>query len=184
VQPYLHVDEHLLWAGQPDPAKVFSSTDAFVVPFSLIWGGLASYWEATVIDENAPVLFKLWGLPFVLFACYLVIGRFFVKRRQREHTIYAITDQRALVVSGTHLIDTPITDRPTTVRWSRDRRHASVMIGGAVGSWIGTAMRMNAGIALSQPRTVWGTMGFFDVSEPAEMLQALDQACRGGRPTA
>jgi hypothetical protein len=176
VRPYLRADEHVLWAGGPDPNRILSSTDAFVVPFSLMWSGFAFYWEASVIHDDAPIFFKLWGLPFVLFGVYFVVGRFFVKRRRQQKTAYAITDQRALVVTGTSVIDTPVKDRPVTVKWSRNRRHASVMVGGAIGSWSGTVMRMNVGVPLSPQRTYFGVLGFFDVSEPEEMLRALDRA--------
>jgi hypothetical protein len=45
-------------------------------------------------------VFKLWGIPFVSVGLYLTIGRFFVDARARARTYYAITNERALVISG------------------------------------------------------------------------------------
>src|SRR5213078_3004984 len=66
VQPYLRPQEQLLWAGRPDPRLLFSSSDVFMVPFSLMWGGFAIFWEAGVLGSDAPLFFRLWGIPFVL----------------------------------------------------------------------------------------------------------------------
>lgn len=95
----LMAGEKLLWSGKPNASKLFSPSDAFLIPFSLLWGGFAYFWEATVIVSGAPLLFKLWGIPFVVIGTYMIFGRFFVKRRINENTAYAITDKRVLIVT-------------------------------------------------------------------------------------
>ncbi len=32
-------DEQVLWTGRPDPAKRFTRSDLWLVPFSLMWTG-------------------------------------------------------------------------------------------------------------------------------------------------
>lgn len=101
IQQELSPSEKLLWQGQPRQGMVMRGSDAFTIPFSLLWCGFAVFWEATALSApNTPAFFVLWGIPFVLVGVYLVIGRFFVEARQRANTHYAVTSERVIIVSG------------------------------------------------------------------------------------
>jgi hypothetical protein len=77
-------DEHLLWIGQPRRGVFLRAPDLFLVPFSLLWGGFALFWEWQVLHTpNAPAYMALFGLPFVLFGIDPIAGRFFVDARLR-----------------------------------------------------------------------------------------------------
>ena len=99
--------ERVLWTGQPDPTRLFAADDFFLVPFSLMWGGFALFWEASVLglvfpsgrDGGPPLFMVLWGIPFVLMGLYMIAGRFVVKRLRRRSTTYALTTQRALIAT-------------------------------------------------------------------------------------
>ena len=96
--PHLVAGEKVLWVGRPDTGKVFAAEDRVLIPFSLLWGGFAIFWEATVIAMGAPVFFVLFGLPFVAVGLYLIFGRFVQRRLVKLRTWYAVTDRRVLVL--------------------------------------------------------------------------------------
>jgi hypothetical protein len=79
---------------------VFRATDVFLIPFSLMWGGFAVFWEAMVLKSDGPVFMKLWGIPFVLVGLNLVVGRFFHDAWRRSRTTYAVTTERVVILSG------------------------------------------------------------------------------------
>jgi hypothetical protein len=98
VDPF---DEHLvagekvLWVGRPDPAKRFSKSDRVAVPFSLMWGGFAIFWETVAIAGGAG-FFTLFGVPFVALGLYMMVGRFVYKARVKRRTWFAVTNKRVL----------------------------------------------------------------------------------------
>jgi len=91
--------EQLLWWGRPRQGLMLRPADALYIPFSLFWCGFAIFWEASVVKSGFWP-FELWGIPFVLAGLYMVFGRFLTDARQRARTVYAITDQRVVVVAG------------------------------------------------------------------------------------
>lgn len=91
--------ELVLWVGQPNPNWLLSSKDLLLVPFSLMWGGFAIFWETGVLIGGAPFPFGLWGIPFVLIGQYFIWGRFVYKYLRRRQTRYVVTDRRAVVIN-------------------------------------------------------------------------------------
>jgi hypothetical protein len=100
LSPYLESGERLLWCGIPKQGFMIRSSDLTLIPFSLIWGGFAFYWEYTVLQKGVPLMFRLWGIPFVLTGLYMIVGRFFYDLWLRRGTYYGLTESRVLILSG------------------------------------------------------------------------------------
>lgn len=104
LQSELASGESLLWAGRPNPRVIFHSDDWFMIPFSLLWGGFAIFWESGVLgywghsSKHAPFFFALWGVPFVVIGQYMIWGRFFYDGWIKRRTYYGITNRRVMVV--------------------------------------------------------------------------------------
>jgi len=104
IQPELTSGEIIYWSGQPNPAVIFHKEDALLIPFSLLWGGFAIFWEAGVTgfwgasDHHAPSFFMLWGIPFIVIGQYLIWGRFIYDAWLKRRTHYAVTNRRVIVL--------------------------------------------------------------------------------------
>jgi hypothetical protein len=90
--------EKIIWQGQPAQGLLFTSRDWLLIPFSLLWAGFSIFWEKMVLEINAPIFMKLWGVPFVLIGLYLVVGRFLLDAWIRRGMSYAVTDKRVLIL--------------------------------------------------------------------------------------
>ena len=107
IQPELLAGESLLWSGQPLRKIIFHQRDLFAIPFSLLWGGFAIFWEWGVTghfgnsgnSHSPPTFFTLWGIPFVIMGQYLIWGRFVYTAWKKGRTYYAVTNKRVIVVS-------------------------------------------------------------------------------------
>lgn len=102
IKSDLMKDEIVLWKGHPNPSKHFTSKDIFLVPFSLMWGGGAIFWEYMVLTKfdsfsDSKIIFPLWGIPFVLLGLYFIFGRFIFKYKSKLHTKYFVTNFRVLI---------------------------------------------------------------------------------------
>jgi hypothetical protein len=106
IQRELDSGEKLLWSGRPKQGMVFRGSDVYMIPFSLLWGGFAIYWEIMALSiqheerGSVDVVFPLFGIPFVLIGLYMIFGRFIHDSKKRAKTIYGLTDRRAIIVSG------------------------------------------------------------------------------------
>jgi hypothetical protein len=102
--PFLQSGEHIVWTGRPAQGLRFSAKDTFLVPFSLLWGGFAVFWETNALtiagsaSSSVANIFPLFGIPFVLIGLYMIGGRFVVDAWARSKMTYALTDRRALIL--------------------------------------------------------------------------------------
>jgi hypothetical protein len=148
IQPELTTGESVLWAGQPNGTVFFHQEDAFLIPFSLLWGGFAIFWElgaAGFRGSNSrsgnPWLFgMLWGIPFVLIGQYIIWGRFFYTAWKKKRTYYAITNRRVLVVQNgwnRQMASAYLDSLPTLIKEGRSSGTGTLRFSRAESMWSG-----------------------------------------------
>ncbi len=100
IHSLLSPGEHVLWSGQPRRGVQFRPSDLTAIPFSLLWAGFAFFWEWNAIHSKGPLLLRLWGVPFVLAGCQMLVGRFITDAWQRARTVYGLTSQRVIIATS------------------------------------------------------------------------------------
>jgi len=101
VQSVLDSGEDLLWSGQPRQGILFRKADYLLVPFSLLWGGVAIFGQYMALSmTKRPPILSVFAIPFVLMGLYLIVGRFIVDAMMRGKTYYGVTSERIIISSG------------------------------------------------------------------------------------
>ena len=173
-QPELLTGERILWTGQPNPRIIFAPYDFFMVPFSLLWGGFALFWEAGVLGlipgamkngGNAPFIFPLFGSVFVAVGLYFIIGRFFYKVWNKKRTWYALTNHRAIIISSgrSKNVQTANLDSLAGINKTEGTNgHGSILFGS-----IGFPMSayQNTGMDFFTARYAQAVPAFFDIAD-------------------
>ncbi len=72
-----------------------------MIPFSILWGGFAIFWDWGISQTTAPPIFRLVGAAFVAIGLYMIFGRFIYDAWLRSNTYYGLTTERALIVRRT-----------------------------------------------------------------------------------
>src|SRR5262249_42158437 len=103
LQGELLPDETLLWAGRPCRKVILHKEDIGLIPFSLLWGGFAIFWEYMATggfqrSDGPNWFFALWGVPFVAIGQYMIWGRFFYAWWKKGRVFYGVTNKRVIVL--------------------------------------------------------------------------------------
>ena len=93
-------DEFILWKGKPSPKRPLSINELYLIPSSLLWFGVAAFWEVSAIILGAPYFFLIFGAVFVCIGLYLVFGRFLYATIMRKRTYYIITNKKIIRLRG------------------------------------------------------------------------------------
>src|SRR3954465_10623302 len=147
-----------LWSGRPPQGLVLHASDALLIPFSLLWGGFAIFWEwgVTHAARPPPPVFPIFGGVFFVAGLYMMLGRFFFDAWKRGRTFYVLTEDRAIVAVGGSARVVPLAG--TAVELQAGRGDAGVI-------WFGTP----PGMFMANPS--WPG---FDVKRPASFELASD----------
>lgn len=173
--------ERIVWTGQPDAHRIFTSADLFLVPFSLVWGGFALYWEATVLgltgSPPAPPAFAVFGVPFVILGLYFMVGRFIYQRWAKQNTYYALTNRRALIVR--HLrgrsVDAIILDSVPGIKTSTRADGSGTIVFGKTTPF--DAIYGNTGLTFFRKGVY--TPAFYDIPDAQAVANQIEELRKG-----
>ena len=177
-QPYLLNGERIIWTGQPKQGLALSGRDTFLIPFSLMWGGFAIFWNAGVWsgfggNQAAPLFFRLWGLPFLVVGLYFIAGRFFHDAYIRKYLNYAVTDRRILVLRKSRITSLDIHRLPRLeLSEHRDQTGTLSFEANSLGPWSG----MN-GINWWVP-SIGGAAQFFRIANARRVYEFIQNQIR------
>jgi len=104
AQGELEPGEKLLWVGRPDARRVGMQSIGLLF-FGIVWTAFSIFWVAMAFvgtsQSHSPgsIAFPLFGVPFVLIGCCMLAAPFWAYRKGLT-TVYAVTNRRALIISG------------------------------------------------------------------------------------
>jgi hypothetical protein len=94
--------ERILWTGRPDPSRLFTRADLYLVPFTLVWAWFSIGFFVQELDRSPPdPVTRVIAPFFALVGLYALVGRFLYLRFRKRRTCYAVTDARVLVLTET-----------------------------------------------------------------------------------
>src|SRR5215216_6392607 len=105
AQAELESGEQLLWHGRPGGRRFILGSIPIVLfgipwtAFSLFWMAAASGFLFTKSGNGIFSLFALFGVPFVLVG-FGMLGSPYWAYRKMKRTVYALTNRRALIITG------------------------------------------------------------------------------------
>jgi hypothetical protein len=105
VRRELEKGEVVLWCSQPLPGRVARATIPLAL-FGMVFLGFAIFWIVAASGGmgpegfgRPPIIFPLFGIPFVLVGLGMVLSPLWA-RRIAARTVYAITPRGALLIEG------------------------------------------------------------------------------------
>ena len=174
-------DETIHWYGKPNPWVIFSVGDLFLIPFSLLCGAFGFYWEYTTFNLQSQILnggyftylYPATGLPVVLVALYLMIGRFFYKFWIKTKTIYVVSNKRVLVITQGKIRKEQFQflNHIRVIQKRISKNGIGSLTFGDLGK---AAMYTNAGIFLVD-NDFHGILSFYDIPDAEDVYHLVDQ---------
>ena len=103
AKPYITPGEAILWRGKAGKGHLLTGQEIGMIPFRILWCGVAMFWETLAISSGGPIFMALWGIPFVCVGLYMVFGRFIHTAYMRGRTAYVITNKKIIRARGSRI---------------------------------------------------------------------------------
>lgn len=94
----LHLNsEKILWQGKPEKVPTFIKSDILLIPLTLIFAGFLVVYSmilASLLVKGESAMFSLIGITMFLIGIYLLVLRFWYRKKRISRQLYFITDKR------------------------------------------------------------------------------------------
>ncbi|HEX5336259.1 MAG TPA: hypothetical protein VFW55_10275 [Propionicimonas sp.] len=116
----LRPGERVLWAGRPGTGRLVRLTDLPALGFGALWTTIVLTAMSSIGRSDAPVLVRVFFVGFLLIGVSTAFGGIVMRGLRLRRTVYAVTDQRVLTLTGEtlqandvrHITETRVTVRP------------------------------------------------------------------------
>ncbi|MBW9110028.1 hypothetical protein [Microbacterium ureisolvens] len=172
--------EEVIWAGAPDPRKLLTVADAWLLPLGVLIpvGGIAISLQAPTAPRIGSVI--IWTSV----GLFLLAGRFIVKSQRKRRTRYVLTDRRALILRSGKTFAFEITPAVPHIEVQRTERHITLKFtNDDPGSYgvAGSELAADTGLDFLVHPGRSARFAFFDVPRTAQLDDVLDAFVRTGR---
>ena len=140
ITPALLTEERILWEGKAFRGIIFQPIDLFLVPLSLVFGGLSLVWIGSAEGTAEDLILKLGCLPILVMGLYGALGRFVVDAIIRRRIAYFVTNKRVLIVKshdGSTTEWVGIDSLPSLELDERPDGSGTIRFGKSIGWWTG-----------------------------------------------
>ncbi len=96
IKKYLK-DEKILWHGAPKKVPALNKYDIFMIPFTLLFGGLLIVYaimSAIMMFAGESALFSLIGITALIMGAYILFLRIWYRRKRIRRQLYFVTEKR------------------------------------------------------------------------------------------
>jgi hypothetical protein len=114
------------------------------------------------------------GALFLVLGAYLVVGRLIAKRIAKQHTVYVLTNHRALVGRPRTVHSAPLKSATLSIQHSRAGSHLTVRFDTAAtrSSFFPQRVPANTGLDFL-PGSDADTVAFYDVEDDGSLASAI-----------
>ena len=179
----------VLWCGRPDARVVFMPADLVLIPFTMLWAGIAILIGVMALNGGSRMptgiaisIIVISGLA----GLYLLVGRFVVMAILNAKTCFVVTATDAIVACGRAITRFPLHQHAVEINRTRRGGHATVYFGDSSGRGMDVGnlgldflaskygQRMRSRVSTAQ------VMAFYNVADVAGLM---DSFRRAGAPT-
>jgi hypothetical protein len=115
----LRPGERVLWAGRPRSGRLVRVTDLPALGFGALWTTIVLTAMLSVTRTESPLMVKVFFFVFLVIGVSSAFGGIVTRGIRLRRTVYAVTDQRLLTLTGEtlqandvrHITETRVTVR-------------------------------------------------------------------------